>query len=153
MTGRVQMHKFKIVIYTQHRENYGAHDWRGFGECPQHWKNKGGETFIIPNMTMDEVRDWQYKQEGNVASLLCEASDYFEVTIAGVNILAQDAVCHEAWDTPWTLSYVHGVWMAKRYTPRADYWTIGVAGKTEEYQMSHGNDQINYLCEYHKEAA
>ena len=147
---RVQM---KIVIYTQHRENYGAHDWSGFGECPQYWKSKGGETFVIPGLTMDQVRDWQYKQECHVASLLCESTNYFEVTIAGVNTLADDAQVTEAWDTPWTLSYVEGVWMAKRYTPRDDYWTVGVSGKTEEYQMAKGNERMNYSCKYHKEAA
>jgi hypothetical protein len=143
----------KIVIYTQHRENYGAHDWSGFGECPQYWKNKGGETFVIPGLTMDQVRDWQYKQEGHMASLLCESTNYFEVTIAGVNTLADDAQVTEARDTPWILSYVEGVWMAKRYTPRDYYWTVGVSGKTEEYQMAKGNEQMNYSCKYHKEAA
>jgi hypothetical protein len=29
-------------------ENYGAHDWDGEGECPQHWKFKGGEDFFYP---------------------------------------------------------------------------------------------------------
>ena len=35
-----------IVFQTQHRENYGAHDWDGKGECPQYWKFKGGDTYI-----------------------------------------------------------------------------------------------------------
>ena len=36
-----------IVIETQVRENYGAHDWDGEGECPQYWKSKGGYTYVI----------------------------------------------------------------------------------------------------------
>ena len=36
----------KLVIYTQFRENYGAHDWDGEGECPQRWKYKGGDTYV-----------------------------------------------------------------------------------------------------------
>ena len=36
-----------IIVQTQHRENYGAHDWDGIGECPQYWKNKGGETYVL----------------------------------------------------------------------------------------------------------
>ena len=36
----------KIVFQTQIRENYGAHDWDGKGECPQYWKFKGGNTFV-----------------------------------------------------------------------------------------------------------
>jgi hypothetical protein len=40
----------KIVISTQFRENYGAHDWDGTGECPQYWKFKGGNEYIIDNI-------------------------------------------------------------------------------------------------------
>ena len=39
----------KLVINTQHKENYGAHDWDGKGECPQYWKFKGGTTYVLPN--------------------------------------------------------------------------------------------------------
>lgn len=40
----------KIAISTQFRENYGAHDWDGTGECPQYWKFKGGSEYIIENV-------------------------------------------------------------------------------------------------------
>ena len=40
----------KIVITTQFRENYGAHDWDGTGECPQYWKFKGGSEYIIDSV-------------------------------------------------------------------------------------------------------
>ena len=36
-----------FVIRTQFMENYGAHDWDGKGECPQHWKFKGGSEYKI----------------------------------------------------------------------------------------------------------
>jgi hypothetical protein len=36
----------KLHITTQYMENYGAHDWDGEGECPQHWKFKGGEDYF-----------------------------------------------------------------------------------------------------------
>lgn len=28
-------------------ENYGAHDWDGKGECPQHWKPKWGSEYVV----------------------------------------------------------------------------------------------------------
>ena len=40
----------KLVINTQYRENYAAHDWDGKGECPQYWKFKGGSTYVVPNI-------------------------------------------------------------------------------------------------------
>ena len=37
----------KILITTQTQENYGAHDWDGEGECPQYWKFKGGNDYVV----------------------------------------------------------------------------------------------------------
>lgn len=37
----------QLVIDTQYRENYGAHNWDGTGDCPQYWKNKGGSTYLV----------------------------------------------------------------------------------------------------------
>jgi hypothetical protein len=37
----------KLLITTQVRENYGAHDWDGVGECPQYWKSKGGNDYVL----------------------------------------------------------------------------------------------------------
>jgi len=36
---------FRIVVTTQVRENYGAHCWDGEGQCPVHWKYKGGNEY------------------------------------------------------------------------------------------------------------
>jgi hypothetical protein len=44
-----------IVISTQFLENYGAHDWSGRGECPQRWKPKGGDTFIVTDLVGDRA--------------------------------------------------------------------------------------------------
>lgn len=35
------------LVTTQYRENYGSHDWNGKGDCPQYWKSKGGEVYIV----------------------------------------------------------------------------------------------------------
>jgi hypothetical protein len=39
-----------LVIDTQYKENYGAHDWDGEGECPQYWKFKGGSEYKVLNV-------------------------------------------------------------------------------------------------------
>ena len=41
----------KLLITTQVYENYGSHDWDGTGECPQYWKAKGGNDYVIKNIT------------------------------------------------------------------------------------------------------
>jgi hypothetical protein len=43
----------KLLITTQVYENYGAHDWDGKGECPQYWKAKGGNDYVIKNFRGD----------------------------------------------------------------------------------------------------
>ena len=43
----------KLLITTQYMENYGAHDWDGTGECPQYWKSKGGNDYVIKKFKGD----------------------------------------------------------------------------------------------------
>ena len=57
----------KIVVQTQHMENYGAHDWDGVGECPQYWKAKGGDTYVVPKVTVAEAQSDQFWNDLTVA--------------------------------------------------------------------------------------
>jgi hypothetical protein len=41
------MTTFRLVVETQVRENYGAHEWDGTGACPQYWKFKGGRSVTV----------------------------------------------------------------------------------------------------------
>jgi len=38
-----------ILLEAQYKENYGAHDWDGKGQCPQRWKFKGGTSYVFTN--------------------------------------------------------------------------------------------------------
>lgn len=48
---------YVINIDFYYRENYGAHDWDGEGECPQHWKNKGLVSRAVTVDSLEEVED------------------------------------------------------------------------------------------------
>ena len=75
-----------FVIRTQFMENYGAHDWDGTGECPQHWKFKGGSEYKITDVdpTADpedfiNLADVEFSSEGAREYILgysFEADDY-----------------------------------------------------------------------------
>ena len=66
----------KLIIDTQHRENYGAHDWDGTGECLEYWKNKGGSTYVVENLSSAQVS--KIRKEGiPTLSKLIERSDEF----------------------------------------------------------------------------
>lgn len=43
----------KLLITTQVYENYGAHDWDGEGACPQYWKAKGGNDYVVRNIDVN----------------------------------------------------------------------------------------------------
>lgn len=77
----------KLLITTQVLENYGAHDWDGEGECPQHWKAKGGNDYVIKavdecdmiDIIVDRARS-QIEQDNN----------YFLEQIIGWSVVSDD---------------------------------------------------------------
>lgn len=74
----------KLVIHTQFRENYGAHDWNGEGECPQYWKFKGGDTYII-EVSLAAAQDPLFYN--TVAKCIQHSSDYCEEYIIGDSLV------------------------------------------------------------------
>lgn len=50
---------YAIIWHGQYRENYGAHNWDGQGEAPQHWKNKGDAGSVLAK----NIPDWQTAEE------------------------------------------------------------------------------------------
>ena len=74
----------KLVIHTQFRENYGAHDWDGAGECPQYWKNKGGDTYVV-EVSLAEAQDPAFYTA--VEKCIEHCSDYSEEYIIGQDLV------------------------------------------------------------------
>jgi hypothetical protein len=77
----------KVVIHTQHYENYGAHDWDGEGECPQYWKAKGGLAFQVTGVSSDCDVDTVVEYVHDKVSFRNEG---FESQIVGVTLEADD---------------------------------------------------------------
>ena len=67
----------KLVIHTQIRENYGAHDWDGQGDCPQRWKCKGGNTYVVLNLTEKQIDKIADSGIPTITSLISEDNDYY----------------------------------------------------------------------------
>jgi hypothetical protein len=74
----------KAIIYTQFMENYGAHDWDGQGECPQRWKAKGGECYVV-DMTIEENLSDEFWK--GVESCIEYKSDYEQMYITSQSIV------------------------------------------------------------------
>lgn len=77
----------KLLIQTQVQENYGAHDWDGEGECPQYWKMKGGNDYVVKNF-----RDFGKVTETVMAlrSKIEEDNDHFREYVVGWEVVADD---------------------------------------------------------------
>ena len=74
----------RVVIQTQIKENYGAHDWDGTGECPQGWKFKGGDTYIV-QADVAEIQSAAFWDA--LHACVTECNDYFEEYIIGESIV------------------------------------------------------------------
>ncbi len=106
----------KIVIQTQTYENYGAHDHEGDGPVPQHWKPKGGDTFICT------AKPWDSEALKNIVQV---GDDMFRDEI--ISILFLDEAEYKLEDhcadyqRPVYIEKGTDVWMAsRRYL---DEWT------------------------------
>ncbi len=87
----------KLVISTQCRENYGAHDWDGNGPVPQYWKNKGGSEYIVDDIEHFVAIDDDFFAKNiksivydYIAQKIEQKSDYFEETIINYSIEDND---------------------------------------------------------------
>jgi hypothetical protein len=80
----------QLFIHTQIRENYGAHDWNGEGECPQYWKPKGGETYkvISPLVASGRLTELVMAARGQIES----ESEYMTEQIVDWEVAADDAL-------------------------------------------------------------
>ena len=77
-------------IFTQVHENYGAHSWDGEGEVPNHWKAKGGTTFVLEaDVDVDAF-----------IKAISSESDYFTEEVIGQNGVEDPYENTEGWDPP-----------------------------------------------------
>jgi hypothetical protein len=121
----------KLVIHTQFRENYGAHTWDGKGECPQYWKFKGGDTFVMaiedPNNRPNNIHE--------IEDLISYKDDGSEEYVLDWSFEDDDATVCEEWETPWNIYKESDGYYASRFVKAEDYWKPGFKGKAQSYLM------------------
>lgn len=139
-----------IVVHTQHRENYGAHDWDGQGECPQYWKFKGGDTYILRGVGIEDVMP-----DGKAYDLLEQAiqsqSESFEEYIISMNLIDNcdfNVTDHvEDWESPIFLDMVGGALQATRTEDNDMMFRKEIRRKFETWTQIAGNRE-EYKCSY-----
>ena len=140
----------KIVINTQYKENYGAHDWDGTGECPQYWKFKGGSTYVVSGVDVMSAMKDQEKIVNQLQDLICYEDDGSMVYILDWNIMDEGQSVCEEWETPIQCHYINGKWTAMVQTDNRNMgWRRAEILQIEEtYDMVAGGDRDNYKAEY-----
>jgi len=144
----------KLVIQTQIRENYGAHDWNGEGECPQYWKYKGGNTYVVRYLSDANVNRIVENGIPNLTKLITENNDYYQEYILDWEIVSDDEVRWEKWETPIILEFCKEQgWVVTRRIindPEYGYMRSDIACKTEAWIILEGNTRKegSYECFY-----
>jgi hypothetical protein len=156
----------KLIIDTQFKENYGAHDWDGEGECPQYWKSKGGYTYVVENVSETDYTRILHNGIPTLTSLIEHKDDYsMEYIISYEFINDDEKIPCEPWENPIFLTYNRniGAWTAYRKTPsetegypnfndsriefKQETWTLLENGGQSDYAASFkvtGYGIVNY---------
>lgn len=141
----------KLVIQTQIRENYGAHDWNGEGECPQYWKFKGGNTYVVRNLKESHLVKINMDGIPTLSSLIEEHNVHFEEYILSYEVVEDDAVECEEWETPTEFVWSGDRWLALREQRAGEYdcWANGITLKAESWIPLKGGERAHYECHYY----
>lgn len=96
----------QIIIQTQYQENYGAHSWDGVGECPQYWKNKGGDFYIVDGVSFDQYAEFPAIVEKAVSFFKCSYSDnYSAESVIDWSVREDGESTWEEWETPKRIQF------------------------------------------------
>jgi hypothetical protein len=138
----------KLVIHTQYRENYAAHDEDYIhGVDTPHWKFKGGDTYVVPN----------FKDHNNITEVMKTLSDLItygnpasEEYILSWEIVPQGQKVCEDWESPYTLSNLGNEWVSIRIEDNSDmgYMRSEILEKTSTFTLLSEGDRANYKASY-----
>lgn len=141
----------KLVIQTQIRENYGSHDWDGEGSCPQRWKFKGGNTYVVRDLQESHLVKINMKGIPTLTSLIEERNEFFEEYILDYDVVEDDMVECEEWETPIEFVWGGDRWLCQRETRPGEYnfWANDIALKEESWIPLEGGERAHYECNYY----
>lgn len=140
----------KLVIQTQIKENYGAHDWDGKGECPQYWKFKGGNTYVVEGLSGKMINKISQHGIPTLSGLIEHANESWEEYILDWEVAEDSAKVCEDWESPIVLSYVDGAWRACKITENGEYgyFRKEIVRQTRSWTMLQGGEEANHVVEY-----
>ena len=138
----------KLVINTQYRENYAAHN-EDFvpGISENYWKFKGGSTYVVPNFT-DSVNITEVMK--NLTTLITYGNSGSEEYIIDYNIVDNNEKVCESWETVTQVFFnTDNVTALKITDNREDgYMRSEILEKTEAWKMLPNSKRQDYTASY-----
>ena len=143
----------KLVIQTQYRENYAAHnDDFVEGVSQDHWKFKGGTTYVVENITTGMAQKICDNGIPELTKLVSYSNSAAEEYVLDWNIEDNDAVVCEEWDTPIVLAFdqENQEWTAMKVTHNGDmgYMRSEIKIRTEKWTMLEGQERDDYTSQF-----
>ena len=138
----------KILINTQYRENYAAHneDWVP-GVSEDYWKFKGGSTYVVPNF-----KDYDNITEvmKNLDSLITYGNPASEEYIIDWNIADDSEEEGESWETVTQIFIGEDKVTALRVTDNREdgYMRSEILEKTEAWTMCSDSERADYSASF-----
>ena len=131
----------KLVIHTQHKENYAAHD-DGYvhGEHRPYWKYKGGSTYVVENVSVSAAMS--VKDIVREIKPLIESRDSsFQEYVIDWGLHDDNETAWDEWDSPYMLSKEDDKWVASRIPS----WYVKPV--KESYIMLPAGGRTDYVVE------
>lgn len=148
-----------LVVRTQVLENYAFPDYDGQGECPQNWKPKGGELYVIRDVIPDITEEKELLDD--LEKYITQNDNYTQEYIQNFRMYPDGVSFSEfadEWENPIFLKpfvrcYIEkGIrdyfWNAKRMTYNDGDMRDEIEVKYESWVMKENNERDKYKAYY-----
>ena len=146
-----------LVINTQYRENYAAHNV-GYehGVDEAHWKFKGGSTYFVTDLTESNVNSIVANGIPTLTKLIEYKNEAFEEYIIdweirdlGKNGDGKGPIC-ESWEIATEFYYEDKQWKCRTHHTPGDesYWNPAIKSRAEQWIPGEGSTRNDYQCQY-----
>ena len=148
----------KLVIHTQYKENYSAHndDWTGPSEN-DHWKFKGGSTYVVADIQSSVLYTGSVSANAlheivdSVRELICYSNGASEEYIIDWEMMNDGATVCEHWETPVQLYFKDNQWTAMKVSDNrgeSGFRRKEILEVTETWVLEKDNERTDYKSEY-----
>ena len=150
-----------LIIQTQYRENYAAHN-RDYehGVDEPHWKFKGGTTYYVSDLTERDINYIAHNGIPSLTALIEFSNEASEEYILNWEIVDDGPYAHcEKWETPVEFYYHRDEdiasceWRCRTFRtndPEYTRWDERIRARAEQWTPGLAGNRVDgsYKCQY-----